>query len=61
MAALHSNGLDPDYIGGELGKAMKEAGIAFENEAYSQVLHSDDRQEGYRAFVEKRAPVFKGR
>ncbi|MGE3178629.1 MAG: MBL fold metallo-hydrolase, partial [Vicinamibacterales bacterium] len=24
----HSNGLDPDYIGGELGKAMKEAGIA---------------------------------
>jgi L-ascorbate metabolism protein UlaG (beta-lactamase superfamily) len=28
VAALHSNGLDPDYIGGELGKAMKEAGIA---------------------------------
>ena len=26
--AMHSNGLDPDYIGGELGKAMKEAGIA---------------------------------
>jgi L-ascorbate metabolism protein UlaG (beta-lactamase superfamily) len=25
--ALHSNGLDPDYIGGDLGKAMKEAGI----------------------------------
>jgi len=25
---MHSNGLDPDYIGGELGKAMKEAGIA---------------------------------
>ena len=22
VAALHSNGLDPDYIGGELGKAM---------------------------------------
>jgi L-ascorbate metabolism protein UlaG (beta-lactamase superfamily) len=28
VGALHSNGLDPDYIGGELGKAMKEAGIA---------------------------------
>lgn len=28
VTALHSNGLDPDYIGGELGKAMKEAGIA---------------------------------
>jgi len=28
VAALHSNGLVPDYIGGELGKAMKEAGIA---------------------------------
>ena len=25
--ALHSNGLDPDYIGGELGKSMKAAGI----------------------------------
>ena len=28
VTAMHSNGLDPDYIGGELGKAMKEAGIA---------------------------------
>ncbi len=28
VAALHSNGLDPGYIGGDLGKAMKEAGIA---------------------------------
>ncbi len=28
VAALHSNGLDPDYIGGDLGKAMREAGIA---------------------------------
>ena len=25
---MHSNGLDPDYIGGEFGKAMKAAGIA---------------------------------
>jgi L-ascorbate metabolism protein UlaG (beta-lactamase superfamily) len=28
VAALHSNGVDPDYVGGELGRAMKEAGIA---------------------------------
>ncbi len=28
VPALHSNGVDPDYIGGELGKAMKEVGIA---------------------------------
>src|SRR2546430_16499924 len=28
VTALHSNGLDPDYIGGELGKNMKDAGIA---------------------------------
>jgi len=26
--AAHSNGVDPDYIGGELGKSMKDAGIA---------------------------------
>jgi L-ascorbate metabolism protein UlaG (beta-lactamase superfamily) len=28
VTATHSNGVDPDYIGGELGKAMKDAGIA---------------------------------
>lgn len=27
VTAMHSNGLDPDFIGGELGKAMKDAGI----------------------------------
>ena len=27
VTAMHSNGLDPDYIPGEMGKAMKEAGI----------------------------------
>jgi L-ascorbate metabolism protein UlaG (beta-lactamase superfamily) len=27
VTAMHSNGLDPDYIGGEMGKAMKEAGL----------------------------------
>ncbi len=28
VPALHSNGVDPEFIGGDLGKAMKEAGIA---------------------------------
>jgi len=28
VPAVHSNGLDPAYFGGELGKAMQEAGIA---------------------------------
>lgn len=28
VAALHSNGLDGEFIGGELGRIMKEAGIA---------------------------------
>jgi L-ascorbate metabolism protein UlaG (beta-lactamase superfamily) len=27
VTAMHSNGLDPDFVGGEMGKAMKEAGI----------------------------------
>ncbi|MFO1328072.1 MAG: MBL fold metallo-hydrolase [Rubrivivax sp.] len=28
VSALHSNGADPDYFGGELGRALKEAGLA---------------------------------
>jgi L-ascorbate metabolism protein UlaG (beta-lactamase superfamily) len=37
--ALHSNGLDPDYIGGDLGKNMKDAGIAgYVGEATGYVL-----------------------
>jgi L-ascorbate metabolism protein UlaG (beta-lactamase superfamily) len=28
VTALHSNGVDPEYFGGELGRAMKEAGLA---------------------------------
>jgi L-ascorbate metabolism protein UlaG (beta-lactamase superfamily) len=39
VPALHSNGLDPDYIGGELGKNMAEAGIAgYVGEATGYVL-----------------------
>lgn len=28
VTAMHSNGVDPDFIGGDLGKTMKDAGIA---------------------------------
>ncbi len=28
VAALHSNGVDPDFFGGEVGKALKAAGLA---------------------------------
>jgi L-ascorbate metabolism protein UlaG (beta-lactamase superfamily) len=39
VQASHSNGLDPDYIGGDMGKAMKDAGIAgYVGEATGYVL-----------------------
>ncbi|MEK6609233.1 MAG: enoyl-CoA hydratase-related protein [Myxococcota bacterium] len=36
-------------------------GAASEREGYERVLASEDREEGLRAFAEKRAPEFKGR
>ena len=40
VAALHSNGVDPDFIGGDLGKSMKESGIAGDvGPATGYVLH----------------------
>jgi L-ascorbate metabolism protein UlaG (beta-lactamase superfamily) len=39
VPASHSNGVDPDYIGGELGKSMKDAGVAgYAGEATGYVL-----------------------
>jgi L-ascorbate metabolism protein UlaG (beta-lactamase superfamily) len=39
VTAMHSNGLDPDYIGGEMGKQMKDVGIAgYVGEATGYVL-----------------------
>ena len=39
VPALHSNGLDPDYVGGELGKHTTDAGIAgYVGEATGYVL-----------------------
>jgi L-ascorbate metabolism protein UlaG (beta-lactamase superfamily) len=39
VQASHSNGLDPDYIGGDMGKAMKDDGIAgYVGEATGYVL-----------------------
>jgi L-ascorbate metabolism protein UlaG (beta-lactamase superfamily) len=39
VQAIHSNGLDPDYVGGELGKNMRDAGIAgYVGEATGYIL-----------------------
>ncbi len=42
-----------------LEKGLEE-GLALEIEAYAPCLHSKDRQEGLKAFQEKRKPVFVG-
>ena len=39
----------------------RASGMLFEIEAYYQLIPTEDRQEGIRAFNEKRKPVFKGR
>lgn len=41
--------------------AIVEGGEAAEVKAYERVLETDDRNEGLRAFAEKRRPVFTGR
>jgi enoyl-CoA hydratase/carnithine racemase len=41
-------------------RALSE-GLVAENELYEVVLTSEDRVEGFRAFAEKRRPVFRGR
>jgi len=42
----------------DLGRAE---GYLFELEAYGQCIPTEDREEGPRAFTEKRKPVWKGR
>jgi enoyl-CoA hydratase/carnithine racemase len=37
-----------------------ELGLASEDAAYEEIIHSEDRLEGLRAFQEKRKPHFKG-
>jgi len=37
-----------------------QAGLAFEAEAYNKCLYSEDRDEGLRAFNEKRKPKYRG-
>jgi enoyl-CoA hydratase len=36
-------------------------GLAFEIEAYSRMVPTQDRLEGVKAFNERRKPVFQGR
>jgi enoyl-CoA hydratase/carnithine racemase len=38
-----------------------DAGLKVEEEGSKIVRQSEDRKEGFRAFLEKRAPVFKGK
>lgn len=38
-----------------------EAGLALERQCYEHLLDTQDRQEGLRAFAEKRAPKYQGR
>lgn len=43
------------------GDSSLEAGLALERRAFERLFDSEDQKEGMRAFMEKRAPVFKGR
>jgi enoyl-CoA hydratase/carnithine racemase len=38
-----------------------EAGLKIEGDGTAVVAQSEDREEGFRAFLEKREPVFKGK
>ncbi len=49
-----------EAIDGGFGKVMEEA-LEIESRCYEQTLTTEDRQEGLRAFQEKRKPRYKGR
>ena len=42
-------------------EGFESHGDRIENEAYGQVLRTDDRIEALRAFVERRKPAFRGK
>lgn len=37
-----------------------EAGLAVEEACYDQIIPTNDRIEGLKAFIEKRTPIYKG-
>ena len=47
-------------IDGGMQVASLAEGYAIEKECYSQVLVTQDRIEGLKAFAEKRKPIYKG-
>lgn len=47
-------------IDGGLDRSLED-GLNFENQCYDQVIPTEDRLEGLRAFAEKRKPEYKGR
>ena len=40
---------------------LRDAGLEIEQAYYAQIIPTEDRLEGLRAFKEKRKPVYKGR
>jgi methylglutaconyl-CoA hydratase len=38
-----------------------DSGLAYEQACYAQVIPTEDRLEGLKAFQEKRKPVYKGK
>ena len=59
IAALLGNDFEKVEIDGI--DVSLAAGLELERRLYEVVLRSDDRNEGLRAFVEKRVPVFHGK
>ena len=49
------------YEGGLSSNGAFQRGLEIEAELYRKILRTEDMQEGVRAFMEGRAPIYKGR